>query len=157
MEHFSVDHDGGAVAHELATEDAINLCTQLPRFEKMVVLTNLDGRERRLSQVRAITKARRLRQKYFGSDIFADPTWDILLDLYAAHLGQQHIAVTSLCLGSGVSSTTALRRLKLIENLGLTVRRPDPLDARRIYLELSHSGAARMDMLFEAIGDVHPV
>lgn len=46
------------------------------------------GQERLIDagRVRAIIRARRLRDQFFGSDLFADPAWDMLLDLMAARL-----------------------------------------------------------------------
>ena len=38
--------------------------------------------------VRAIIKQRRNRDRFFDAQLFADPAWDILLELYAAELGQ---------------------------------------------------------------------
>jgi hypothetical protein len=43
-----------------------------------------------------------MREQFFGPDLFADPAWDILLDLYAARLEQQRVAVSSLCIAAAV-------------------------------------------------------
>lgn len=41
------------------------------------------------SAVRAIIRARRIRDRYFHAELFADPAWDMLLDLMAARLDGQ--------------------------------------------------------------------
>ena len=91
--------------------------------------------------VRAIIRARRLRDQFFGPDLFADPAWDILLDLYAAHLEKQRVAVSSLCIAAAVPATTALRWIKTLTDIGLLVRAADPQDGRRVYIELAPEAA----------------
>jgi DNA-binding MarR family transcriptional regulator len=99
--------------------------------------------------VRAILKARRDREKYFSADLFADPAWDMLLELYATALGQRRISVSSLCMGSGVPATTALRWITALEKRQLIIRRDDPLDGRRVFVELSQGGLNAMHAYFE--------
>jgi len=43
-------------------------------------------------------KARRLREEMFGSELFADPAWDIVLDLYTAEARGERVQVTSLAI-----------------------------------------------------------
>jgi DNA-binding MarR family transcriptional regulator len=94
--------------------------------------------------------ARRLRSKFFDANLFADPAWDILLDLYRAHLAQQRICITSVCFGSGVPVSTALRWLNALEQRGLTKRSNDPLDARRSFVALTPKGVSAMAGYFAA-------
>jgi hypothetical protein len=91
--------------------------------------------------VRAIIRARRMRDQFFRSDLFADPAWDMMLDLMAARLEQRRVAVSSLCIAAAVPATTALRWIKSLTDSGVFVRSADPQDGRRVYIELS-SGAA---------------
>ena len=102
-------------------------------------------------RVRDILRARRARSRYFDSQLFADPAWDILLDLYACHLAQQRMSVSSLCIGAAVPSTTALRWIKLLESKELILRSDDPLDGRRVFLRLSPGAISTMDSLLQAI------
>ncbi len=87
--------------------------------------------------LRLVIRARRLRDQYFGSEIFADPAWDMLLDLMAARLEGQPVAVSSLCIASAVPPTTALRWIKTMTEVGLFVRVADPKDRRRVFIELA--------------------
>ena len=100
--------------------------------------------------VRALIRARRLRDQFFGAELFADPAWDMLLDLYAARLESQRVAVSSLCIAAAVPATTALRWIKTLTDLGLLVRAADPQDGRRVYIELSPKAAAGMEAYFKA-------
>ncbi|WP_395333415.1 MarR family transcriptional regulator [Novosphingobium sp. BL-8H] len=88
---------------------------------------------------------RRRRTKIFGSeDLFGEPAWDILLDLFIAAKERRRVSVTSACIGSAVPSTTALRWITILEKQGLLVREADPGDARRVYVKLSARGYAAM-------------
>lgn len=83
--------------------------------------------------VRAMLKMRRLRDQFFDGELFADPAWDMLLELYAAELGQQRISTGRLCVAAAVPTTTALRWISTLENKGLVERKADPFDGRRFY------------------------
>jgi hypothetical protein len=117
-----------------------------------------DGcREISAAKVRAMIRARRLRDQFFASDFFADPAWDMLLDLMAARLEQQRVAVSSLCIAAAVPPTTALRWIKTLSDRGLFVRRADPQDGRRVYLELSDGAAAGMEAYLRAMERIGPL
>lgn len=93
------------------------------------------------AHIRAIIRARRLRDQFFRSDLFADPAWDMLLDLMAARIEKGRVAVSSLCIAAAVPPTTALRWIKALTDRGLFVRSADPLDGRRVYIALSDEAA----------------
>jgi hypothetical protein len=81
-----------------------------------------------------------------------DPAWDILLDLKAAAQEGQHVSVSSLCIAAAVPPTTALRWITAMTESGMLVRRQDPADARRVFIELSDETSAKLDDYFVAIG-----
>jgi hypothetical protein len=93
------------------------------------------------AKVRQYLRARRLRERLLPAELFADPAWDMLLDLYAAEIEEQPISVTSACIAAAVPATTALRWLGRLEELALTERQDDPHDCRRSYIRLT--GKAR--------------
>jgi DNA-binding MarR family transcriptional regulator len=100
--------------------------------------------------VRAIIRARGLRSEYLGAGIFADPAWDILLDLYASRLEGERVSVSSLCTAAAVPATTALRWIKVLEDRGIVWRDSDPGDGRRIYIVLADGAARNMAALLRA-------
>lgn len=102
-------------------------------------------------EIRALLKLRRNRDRFFDGDLFADPAWDILLDLYAAMLGQFRVSVGSLCSGAAVPATTALRWIRHLEQKGMIVRRADPTDGRRQFLMLSKEAAEAMNAYFRTV------
>lgn len=100
--------------------------------------------------VRNLIRQRRARDRFFPADLFADPAWDILLDLMAARIERRRVAVSSLCIASAVPPTTALRTIAAMTARGLLVRRADDSDRRRVFVELSDSAAEAMMRYFAA-------
>jgi hypothetical protein len=98
--------------------------------------------------VRRIIRQRQLRARYFDDALFADPAWDMLLDLTAARAEQQRVSVTSLCIASGVPPTTALRWIGQLTAAGLLDRVDDETDRRRAFLTLSDKAADAMARYF---------
>lgn len=94
--------------------------------------------------VRTIIRQRRLRDELFDADLFADPAWDMLLDLYAAQLDRTRVSVSSLCIAAAVPATTALRWIKTLTDSGLFIRNADVHDARRIFITLSDAASQAM-------------
>lgn len=101
--------------------------------------------------VRAIIRARRLRDNYFRGGLFADPAWDMLLDLFAARLEGARVAVSSLCIAAAVPATTALRWIKALTDRGIFVRSADPQDGRRVYIGLSDEAARALAAYLRAV------
>lgn len=102
--------------------------------------------------VRNIIRARRLRARYFDEDLFADPAWDMLLDLTQAEIAQHRVPVSSLCIAAAVPATTALRWIKTMTDAGIFVRRKDLHDGRRVFVELSSQASRAMRGYFAEVG-----
>jgi len=103
-------------------------------------------------RIRRIIQARQVRARFFDAELFADPAWDILLDLAAAKSERRRVSVTSLCIAAGVPATTGLRWISQMVDAGLLVRIPDPHDRRRAHIALDDTTADAMARYFEAIG-----
>ena len=104
--------------------------------------------------VRAVIRARRMRSRYFPEDLFADPAWDMLLDLLQAEIAQMRTPVSSLCIAAAVPATTALRWLKTLVQQGVFVRRADPHDGRRVFVELAPEASSAMRRYFAEVGKI---
>ncbi len=109
--------------------------------------------------VRKIIAQRQLRSQFFDADLFADPAWDILLDLTAARAEHKRVSVTSLCIASGVPPTTALRWISQMVEAGLLERVEDEADKRRAFIALSDNTADAMARYFAELreGAADPV
>lgn len=103
--------------------------------------------------VRRLIHHRRRREHHFPADLFADPAWDMMLDLYAAHYERRDISVSSLCIAAAVPATTALRWIKLMVDEGKFIRIADPNDGRRIIVKLSDDARTQLDEYFDDFKD----
>ena len=102
--------------------------------------------------IRRIIRQRQLRGRFFDAALFADPAWDMLLDLAAAQAEHKRVSVTSLCIASGVPPTTALRWIGQLTGAGLLERVDDESDRRRAFLALSDDATDAMARYFATIG-----
>jgi hypothetical protein len=102
--------------------------------------------------VRRIIRQRQLRARFFEGDLFADPAWDILLDLTAARAEHTRVSVTSLCIASGVPPTTALRWIGQMTETGLLERVEDETDRRRAFITLTDKAADAVARFFAELG-----
>ncbi|MEZ0244384.1 MAG: hypothetical protein ACAH11_13490 [Sphingomonas sp.] len=102
-------------------------------------------------EIRAAIRSRRLRGQFFQGELFADPAWDMLLDLYAAELERRQVSVSSLCIAAAVPPTTALRWIGTLHDAGLFERKADPSDRRRAYIVLSQKGLDGMRAYIAAV------
>ena len=90
-------------------------------------------------------RARDERDRVFGADLFFDPAWNMLLDLYVNERRGSVVSVSSLCIAARVPSTTALRWLTMLEKRGLIGRRADDYDRRRSFLFLTEDGRSKIE------------
>ncbi len=102
--------------------------------------------------LRTIVRQRRLREQFFGRELFSDPVWDMLLDLMAAYVERRNVSVSALCHASCAPMSTALRWIDRMIEAGLVERIPDSSDHRRIFVSLTTAGANIGANLFAEIG-----
>ena len=154
-----------AIAAELRGDDAVGLHMFTPagkaeRSHLHCVHDRSDAQDD-LEQRRAIYAkyaraayaTRRRRTTIFGdSELFGEPAWDILLDLYIAHIDDKPVSVSSACIGSAAPPTTGLRWLGLLADRSLVTREHDPDDQRRVLVRLTERGLAAMDEFFASAG-----
>lgn len=105
-------------------------------------LGRLRGRLVRISDLRS------RRRDLFGSDLFADPAWDILLSLFESSLAGRGDSVSSACMAADVPQSTALRWLNVLESRGWVERRSDPQDRRRVHVRLTDKCFSALVELF---------
>jgi DNA-binding MarR family transcriptional regulator len=105
---------------------------------------------------RATYARRRKRTAIFAdSELFGEPAWDILLDLYIAHGEHKPVSVSSACIGSAVPPTTGLRWLGVLAEQGLIVREHDANDQRRVLVRLTPKAIEAMDRYFSCSAGLH--
>lgn len=99
--------------------------------------------------LRNAIRNRRARKELFQFDHFADPAWDILLDLASARLAGKTVPVLSACAAAGVPTSTALRWIRLLVEQGMVRRWSDPSDRRRDLVEIQDHAMAAMREFME--------
>lgn len=100
-------------------------------------------------------RAREGRSAAFEADIFADPAWDILLDLYVTFRRNQQISISDLYATCAVPPTTILRWIGTLERHELIQRRTDPNDRRRRYVVLTPLGVEKMELTLDRAMEGH--
>ncbi len=113
------------------------------------------GNKRRdaIALARSAYSNRRARNAIFGNaELFGEPAWDILLDLYIAHGSGKPVSVSSACIGSASPPTTGLRWLGVLADNDLVLREHDAEDQRRVLVRLTDKGLAAMDEYFSSAG-----
>lgn len=98
---------------------------------------------------RAAYRLRGLRNDALGQDLFSDPAWDILLDLFIAACDGQRLSVSAVCVGARCPSATALRYLTLMMEADWIYRVADTSDGRRFYVVLRPKTMDRMLTMLE--------
>lgn len=102
--------------------------------------------------IRLISAVRRDRQAIFPGALSSDSCWEVLLQLYCAHLDQHRMNIGKLTQRSGLPPTTVLRTLETLAAAGLSARFRDPLDRRAVIVGLTEAGAAQMQLFFARSG-----
>ena len=106
-----------------------------------------------LTLARECYAGRRRRSRFMNADLFGEPTWDILLDLFVAAREDRRVPTTSACIGAHVPPTTALRWLRILEMRGLVEREEDGHDGRRTFVRLSARGEDVMESYLGALAE----
>jgi DNA-binding transcriptional ArsR family regulator len=129
---------------------------QAPRLRVVGPDDPPDEQEESLAaRTRSYLRARRLREDLFPEQIFADPAWDMLLELFACRLEGNRVHISDACAATLVPQTTALRWIDRLVECGLIERHRDTKDSRRIYVELSEIAAWRIELWLNAA--FHPL
>lgn len=105
-----------------------------------------------VERAEALYELRRVRDVFFGSnaDLFCEPAWDMLLDIFIAQERGRKLSVSDTCMGSGVPTTTALRWISVLEGRGLIEKIRDSQDARRSFVRLTGPGYDTLRLYLEA-------
>jgi len=101
--------------------------------------------------VRAYKRSQLRRNDCLGAPVARDPGWNMMLDLVVAEQEGKPVSVTSLCLGSGVPSTTALRYVDRLVDYGLAERDDDRFDMRRTLIRFTPGTSGKVSSLLSDI------
>ena len=111
--------------------------------------SDLDDCRLLTSAAAEIYAMRRARDRYMPDGLASEPAWDMLLALYSEEPSK--LPVSSLCYGSGVPMTTALRWIGVLESQGLVERTRHRRDRRINLLSLTREGSSVVEQCLRAI------
>ena len=107
----------------------------------------IDGSESKMNYAKMaerIYRARRDRERVFEDSIFADPAWDLLLDLFVRTQRNEQVSISSACHAASVPEATALRYLKALTEKKYVERISHPNDRRSTTLKMTSLGTDLM-------------
>lgn len=93
---------------------------------------------------RQLLRARLKMARIAPKGLLRDSAWDMMLELFINGEEGGILYVKQLMLMSGESSTAAMRRIDRLEEAGFIERYPDPLDGRRVIVQLKDVGRTAM-------------
>jgi predicted transcriptional regulator len=91
-----------------------------------------------------ILDERKSRKHFLPSELFNEPAWEMMLDLFIQYSGGAKVSTTSICIASGVPLTTALRYIDQLEKCELVKRSASASDKRVVFIELTETGILAM-------------
>lgn len=94
---------------------------------------------------RQIYQKRQKRIARFGSQMFGEPAWEMLLILYAEEGGERQSQARLADL-SGAARSTAMRWIDHLVREGLAHREDHPTDKRRNFIALSDKGRRLLEL-----------
>ncbi|MDG6078088.1 hypothetical protein E3U23_02625 [Erythrobacter litoralis] len=96
--------------------------------------------------------ARRKRDKIMSRELFGEPAWDMLLDLFIASVDGKDLVATSVYSAGDTPPATGKRYLDVLSERGLIFSRLCPTDFRKIFYSLTRTGYAAVgNVLAESI------
>lgn len=88
---------------------------------------------------------RRRRDSLIGGGLFAEPAWDMLLELYVEHQRGRAVAVDPFIARAAVAATTALRWVGVLIDSGLVIQIGDQSRGPGPQIGLSDLGVEEME------------
>ena len=102
--------------------------------------------------IRSVLLVRRARSAILGKQLFSDPAWDIILELYAAKLGERQMSVADVARAIETPESTTRRWVAALEERGLVQSRTDLTKANVVWISLTDDGADRLRHLADYWG-----
>ena len=108
--------------------------------------------ETAVETARRAFEERRARANFVGiEDMYGEPAWDILLDLFIRQADEEKVTVEIASVHADMPATTTIRWLNVLELNGLIMSQVDPADAKRQLIHLTPEGYEGMVRYLETI------
>lgn len=108
-------------------------------------------RMRRVAE--SLLRQRQQRSDYVSSTLFAEPGWDMLLELYVIENSGSSTAASALMPHSEIPKSTKARWLDHLEQLRLVRRRAHPHEPETEFVELTDEGTRQLEGYLSSISD----
>lgn len=100
-------------------------------------------------RARRTIRRRLLRRQLIGSEeLFGEPAWEILLDVFVHECEGKPLAITSTCATAGIPMSSGLRLIQKLCDANILRRMPDLFDGRRCFVLLQPAAFDRMRAYF---------
>ena len=96
--------------------------------------------------VRSVLRVRRGRESILGWDLFSDPAWDVLLELYAAQFANRTASASELASVIGAPRSVIARWITTLVDAGLVAPAGERIENEPT-VALTENGAAKMARL----------
>lgn len=103
----------------------------------------------RFAQVQVAKRDRASRLAHLPSELFAEPAWDIMLELYAFHLVGREVPQSDLLIRINVPPSTSIRWSKMLEAEGLVTRKAHDGSGDVTAITLTRKGIHALDRYFD--------
>lgn len=143
-----------AYTHHIVSRDAIAGKTPSPSlftFRSPPPSRSVPDTSVALANAETLVHRRLLRQQLIGaSELFGDPAWEMLVDLFIHECKGKDLSISSLCVTPTIPMSSALRLAQKLCDAGILRRVADPFDGRRSIIKLEPEVFHRLHAYFEA-------
>lgn len=94
---------------------------------------------------------RRLRTKFFPAELFLEPAWDLILDVFAAEQAGEPVRLSKTHLSACAPPSAAERKARLLVKIGMLTATPISPGGRSLELKLTPSAASKLERLLHEI------
>lgn len=102
-----------------------------------------------VAMARSELKARQRQKEIFSEgEVFGEPAFEILLDVYIACAEDRPVTATQVCANAGVSATIGARHMAILERQGLISRHRCTSDFRCTYVRPTRLGTAKVNEFY---------
>ncbi|MEO9469160.1 MAG: hypothetical protein ABJD75_05915 [Parasphingorhabdus sp.] len=103
----------------------------------------------RLQMLSFALNLRQVKNSSFPSQLFSTNAWDILLELYAAHLASKKLSMSAIGQATNISETTMLRYFDILMKHGFIYREDDAASAEKSHVQLTKSAISKLNHVLD--------
>jgi DNA-binding MarR family transcriptional regulator len=106
-------------------------------YEVRHKLSDTEQDEYLVEMIEKYFENKRLRYIIISQDLFSDPYWDILMELFYARLRGKNVTVSAVATAGNMAQTTGLRYLDSLLAMEYIYRERDDCDGRKVFIKIS--------------------